>query len=82
MKKLFLTNLFFLAAMMICYAMPQYLVVAPAPSKFEQTAEAELQLFWQQLYGRKLEKISAAEAKNKAAIKYPHILFTKNKEII
>lgn len=68
MKKLFLTNLFFLAAVMICYAMPQYLVVAPAPSKFEQTAEVELQYFWQQLYGRKLEKISASEAKNKSVI--------------
>ncbi|MBR2508341.1 MAG: DUF4838 domain-containing protein [Lentisphaeria bacterium] len=68
MKKLLFASLFFLTALIVNAALPKYLVTAPNPSKFELEAEKELQFFWQQLYGTKLEKISAAAAKGKAAI--------------
>ena len=68
MKKLLFASLFFLTALIVNAALPKYLVTAPNPSKFELEAEKELQFFWQQLYGTKLEKISAAGAKGKAAI--------------
>ena len=68
MKNLLTAILFFTAALTVNAAMPKYLVVAPSPSKFEEEAAKELQFFWEKLYGRKLQQISASEAKGKNAI--------------
>jgi hypothetical protein len=56
------------AGMANTIAIPEYLVTGDNPSELEQRAESELQLFWNQLYGKELVKIPAADAEGKSTI--------------
>ena len=56
-------------------AIPEVLVKGSAPSEFEQKAEEELQLFWEQIFGKKLAV--AEDAGGRPAIYLGHTAFAK-----
>ena len=49
-------------------AVPEYLVTGQNPARLEKIAAEELQLFYQQIYGKKLKVVSEAAAKGKSAV--------------
>ena len=76
-----LTALLLLCGMVVSAAVPQYLVVGDTPGKLEKRAESELQLFWQKIYGKKLQKISASQSKNKSVIYLGRTAFAKQNKV-
>ena len=61
MKRMVL--LVFTATVFAFAAIPEILVKGTAPSEFEQKAEEELQLFWEQIFGRKLAVAEKADGR-------------------
>ena len=76
-----LTALFLLCGMVVSAAVPQYLVVGDTPGKLEKRAESELQLFWQKIYGRKLQKISESQSRGKSVIYLGRTDFAKKHKV-
>ena len=66
--KAFFTTLSILCGVVLYAAVPQYLVTGTSPSRLEKIAENELQLFWQKIYGKKLQKISELQSNGKSVI--------------
>ncbi len=62
MKKI-VSAVVFTVTVLAVAAIPEVLVKGAAPSEFEQKAEEELQLFWEQIFGRKLAVAEKADGR-------------------
>ena len=79
MKKIFvlicLCSVFSLLA-----AVPEFLVTGSKPARLEKIAAEELQLFYQKIYGKKLNVIPESAAKGKNVIYLGDTAFAKKNE--